>query len=311
MSKKIFITLGDPAGINPYLIVETLKSLDLTKEEFVVIGDKKILSSIEGFWDIYREIEFIDLDNAGLVEPGIASKDSGRAAVEYLEKAVGMIKDNPGSCLVTGPLSKEFVALNRPGFTGHTEFLAREFNSKKFAMMMVGKDLKVVFLTRHIALREILGNLNLEDIKDTLILSVDALKRMFGIKMPTIALCSCNPHAGINTYLDSEEELLKKALTQLGAEKEQARFIGPLPSDTLFRKALTSGYDLVVVFYHDQGMIPFKSFNFSGGVNLTLGLGFIRTSPVHGPAFELVNDPGQIDISSMREAVNLASRLRG
>jgi len=307
MGKRVIITMGDPAGVGAFIIAEALADLDLRRTSFTIVGDKNTLRKVKSYRRIEPFINLIDLKNAGGAKKGLASRDSGRAAFEYLDVALGLLKRDGGYSLVTGPVSKEAIRLVKRGFSGHTEFLANRFSVNNFAMMMVGQTLKVVFLTRHILIRNVSRELNLKDVRGTLELLICSLRDLFKIKSPKIALCSLNPHAGIDTYLDKEEMILVRAKNKL--KNSGAGFIGPYPSDTLFGQALKKGFDAVVVFYHDQGMIPFKSLEFSKGINLTLGLPFIRTSPAHGPAFSLVNKPYLIDYRPMKEAVKLALKL--
>ncbi len=310
MKPKIIITSGDPAGIGPYQIVQAISNLEESKYDFTIIGDRCIFEPLAGFERIRPGVEFINLDNTKGRIAKNASKYSGKAALEYIREATRILKNDTKAALVTAPLSKEAVRKNMPDFSGHTEFLAGQFSVKKFAMMMVGEKIKTVFLTRHILIRDIPKHLNLKNIYTTFKLSADALKYLFGIKQPRIGVCSLNPHAGVETYLADEDILLKEAIDKINSDVDDTKFAGPYPSDTLFRSLLYEEYDLVIAVYHDQGMIPFKSIEFSHGVNLTIGLPFIRTSPAHGPAFNLSGQPGLIDVNPMAAAIKLAARLQ-
>ncbi|MBN2120146.1 MAG: 4-hydroxythreonine-4-phosphate dehydrogenase PdxA [Candidatus Omnitrophica bacterium] len=308
MLKRLVITMGDPAGIGPFILVKSLLPLRLKNVEVVLLGDRKVLSGVPGFKRLEGRVTLVDLKNAGGIPRGQPGRGSGIAALEYLYRARDFLGDQKRSCLVTGPVSKEAIQLSKTDFTGHTEFLAKEFSVENFAMMMVGRILKIVFLTRHVNIRDVPKQLNLTKIKDTLKLTSDSLRFLFGLRTPKIALCSLNPHAGLDTYLEREEKNLLKAVKDL--KEKNTDFIGPYPADTLFKEALKGGFDAVVSFYHDQGMIPFKSFEFSSGVNLTLGLPFVRTSPAHGPAFNIVNKSNKIDPRSMTQAIKLALKLK-
>ena len=306
--KKIIITTGDPAGVGPYITVKSLLKVRLKNISVTVIGDKKLLSSVEGFSRLPSSIRFIDIPHINKIAPGIATRESGRASYEYLREALRLLRREKDSMLVTGPVSKEVVRMTRKGFIGHTEFLAQSFSVKDYAMMMVGRSFRIVFLTRHLKLRDVSGALSLSSIESTLRLLVHSLKNSFLAVSPVVGLCSCNPHAGIDTFLEKEERLLIKAVTRI--KDKGLSFVGPYPADTLFKEALKRKFDALVVFYHDQGMIPFKTLDFSTGVNLTIGLPFVRTSPAHGPAFNLVDKPHLIDSRSMKEAILLAARLK-
>lgn len=307
MKKNILITLGDPAGIGPYITVKSILSLGPQRTNFTIIGDSRTLKKIKNYGRIKSYVRLIDIQNAESLKSGCASYNSGKAAFGYLQKAVAVLRQQRRAALVTGPVSKEAIQLVKKDFKGHTEFLAKSFSVKKFAMMMVGRKLRLVFLTRHVLVRKISGVLGFEEIKNTLELTYHSLKELFKITQPRIGLCSLNPHAGIDTYVEKEEHLLLKAKNSLGQISKN--FLGPYPSDTLFNTEGKKIFDAIVVFYHDQGMIPFKSLEFSCGVNLTLGLPFIRTSPAHGPAFDLVGKKSAIDCRPMQEAIKLAARL--
>lgn len=306
--KKVIITAGDPAGISPFITVQAIREID-RNIKITLIGDKNVLKGIPGFSDIISRIDLIDLNNADNVRAGVPSGHSGRAAMEYLQKAVEILRRKKSSFLVTAPLSKEFVKENKKGFTGHTEFLARQFSVDKFAMMMAGKKYRIVFFTRHINIRDILSNLFPLEIDNTLRLSINSLKRLFNIESPKIAVCGCNPHAGVDTYLEKEEEIIHSAVKKIQKEYDKLDIIGPYPADTLFREYEREEFDLVIACYHDQGMIPFRLLDFTGGVNITLGLPFIRTSPAHGPAFDLMLSKSKIDHRPMKKAITLASEL--
>jgi 4-hydroxythreonine-4-phosphate dehydrogenase len=206
--------------------------------------------------------------------------------------------------LVTAPLSKEAARLVLPNFSGHSEYLADYFKAKNIAMMMVSNKLKTVLLTRHIPLREVPLSLNRRELLNTFSLVYFSLKTMFRIKNPKIAISSLNPHAGVNTFLDKEEKLIYKAVKDFKKE-----IYGPYPSDTIFTEDNLKKYDCVISLYHDQGMIAFKLLSLKEGVNLTLGLPIIRTSPAHGVAYDIMRQHKVPFSSSMAEAIKLAMRL--
>ena len=307
--KKILITSGDPAGIGPYLVVKTLTLLDLSKYPVTVIGSEAMLSKFTEFKQIASKIKLINVNLSEPVSAGIPSAVSGKAALKYIDKAIALLKEDKNCSLVTAPVSKEAIKKTVPDFSGHTEYLAEKFSVNHVAMLMKGQKLKVVFLTRHLLLRNVSENLSQEDIQKTLALTLNSLLDNFNITQPKIAVCSFNPHAGIDTFLDREEKIILQAVNNLNQQNQKDYFTGPYPSDTLFSKAVNHQFDLVAAVYHDQGMIPFKLFEFSRGVNLTLGLPFIRTSPAHGTAFDLVNQPQKIDCRSMQEAIITAGCL--
>lgn len=296
----IYITMGDPAGIGPYVLVEALSKIDLNGHDVQVIGNKNVLEKQHLFSTISNKVGLIHISNCSNVVAGISSPEAGKAAYEYLQKAIELLKTNPKASLVTAPVSKESIsqALGRK-FIGHTEYLANAFSVPETVMLMSGKLMRVVLLTRHIPIRDIDFFLNSDNIRFTVETVIKYLNSL-GIARPKIAFCSLNPHAGIETFLEKEEELIISAVKPI---EHLFKMIGPYPSDTLFSNS--KEYDLIVAVYHDQAMIPFKLLEFQTGVNVTLGLPFIRTSPAHGTAFNLVEETGKIDSSSMVHAIKM------
>ncbi|MBU2265826.1 MAG: 4-hydroxythreonine-4-phosphate dehydrogenase PdxA, partial [Candidatus Omnitrophica bacterium] len=202
------------------------------------------------------------------------------------------------------PLSKEAVQSIKKKFSGHTEYLQDHFRAAQVEMMMVSKQLKVVLLTRHTVLRKAGALINSKDVAKTLELVYTSLKQQFKIKKPRIVLASFNPHAGVDTFLEKEEKEIVS-----GISKFKGKTYGPYPADSLFTKDNLKLYDCVISTYHDQAMIPFKLLSMKDGINLTLGLPVIRTSPAHGPAFDLIRQDKKPFSSSMLEAIKLAVQL--
>ncbi len=302
---KILVTQGDPAGIGPYVVISALKKIDLKKNKIFLIGSQRHFEKTKGFSQIKNQVELIHIETPALC-PGTINARSGKSAFLYLQKAVEILRTDKETALVTAPVSKEAITAAGIPFLGHTEFLAQSFAVKKYAMLMVGKILTVLLLTRHIRLQNLTQTLNPREIKTALCLTIDFLRRTNGLLKPKIALCSVNPHAGINTYMGIEEKILLQATAHLS---RAMHLTGPLPSEGIFQNALRKIYDVVVCSYHDQGMIPFKMIEHKTGVNLTLGLPFVRTSPAHGTAPKLLKSPSQIDPSSMEHAIRLAIKL--
>ena len=307
--KKVLITAGDPAGIGPFITITALKDLLSKKIDFKIIGTESILGKIKGFSKIANKIELIEVKTkySGRIKKGYPNRYSGELAFQYLEVAVDFLKKEKGFSLVTAPVSKEAIKLIKPDFQGHTEYLAKKFKVKNFSMFMVGNKLRIAILTRHISLRKVPEALNYKDLYQNINLLFVNLKKLFKLKKVKIALCSLNPHAGINTFLEREEKLLVKVKKKF--KNKDLELVGPYPADTLFREALNRNFSAILALYHDQGMIPFKTLEFSQGVNLTLGLPFIRTSPAHGPAFDLVDKPNLINSQPMQKAIELALSL--
>jgi len=302
---KIYVTIGDPAGCGPEVAVRAIDKLN-DKSDICIVGDGAILSLLPVFKRIKNKVEFIDLNSrsAGNIKRGHPSKITGKLAVSYIDKTLELIKNDKSAALVTAPVSKEAVQKNIPGFKGHTEYLAEAFNCCCPVMMMCSEKLKIVLLTRHVPLGKVKESLLPSEIKSQIKIVHRSLKDDFKIKKPKIALASVNPHAGINTFMLEEENILKKALKSVDIEIE-----GPFPADTLFTPEKLKYYDCFLCSYHDQGMIPFKLLSFKTGVNLTCGLPVIRTSPAHGTAFDLMRVGKKPDCDSMYSAIKLVQRF--
>jgi len=307
MSKKrIVLSSGDPAGCGPFVCLEAIKKYGPRKVNFILVGDEKIFSKYSFFHTLRKKIDFIDLNTKGIkkVKLGFASKISGKASFNYIKKALEIIKVDKIRCFVTAPVSKEAIQLNFPSFVGHTEYLRDYFKSKKILMFMVSKKLRVALLTRHIPLNLVSKKLNKKYMSDAFSLVYKSLKRQFKIQRPRIAITSVNPHAGINTFLHNEERLIAKAI-----KSNKQKVYGPYPSDTLFTQKRIKEFDCIICAYHDQAMIPFKLLSMHEGINLTLGLPIVRTSPAHGVAYDLLRTKKKPFSSSMLEAIKLALKI--
>ncbi len=308
MNKKvnIGISIGDPSGIGPEVTVKALKRFKKPKDcEIFVFGDKAVLTK----YGSKNKFNLIDSKTIKKLwpKPGVLSKQSGLASLLYLKEAVRFLKKGVINCLVTAPVSKEAISLNNIKFRGHTEFLAEEFGVKKFVMMFISENLKVSLVTRHIALKEVSPALTKDNISTTISLTHYALRNYFKINNPRIAVLGLNPHASEDGLMGNEEgKIIKPAINKL--KKIKKNIYGPFPADTVFKRALNREFHAVVCMYHDQGLIPFKMLHFGEGVNLTVGLPFIRTSCVHGTAFDIAGK-GKADCRSMLRAIELAYQL--
>lgn len=298
--------MGDPAGCGPYISLKAIEEFKDKGVEFFVIGDRAILERIPIFKKLAKRLVIFDAKTKGIekIKPGLLSKLGGLASLNYLKVAVKLVDRERIKTLVTAPVSKEAIGMSLPTFRGHTELLAGYYKVKNFAMMMVSQNLKVVLLTRHIPLRDVAGKLRKKLVFDTLTLIYSFLKNTFKIKKPKIALASLNPHAGIHTFLEREEKIIRQAIKEF-----EEPVYGPYPADTLFLKDRITEYDCIICIYHDQAMIPFKLLSFKKGVNVTVGLPIVRTSPSHGVAFEVMRKKKEPFYSSMAEAIKLAYRL--
>jgi len=333
-NKLVVITGGDPAGIGPETILKSLLGSEFTKaftppfghkSPFtpIVVGDYGVFLKVskrlnqdisfvkpQEFSNInHGRINFIDLDNVSGkgFKFGIIDKSYGKASMEYLLCALKVLKKIKNSALVTAPINKE--SINRAGFKfpGHTEFLSDKTKSKAVTMMLVGGPLKVSLVTRHIGLSKVSQVLKKENIIKTTLDTNFVLKKFFKIKNPKIGIAALNPHGGEGGLFGKEDKLIiEPAVDYL--KKKIKKVTGPHPADSLFYKAYGGKLDAVVCMYHDQGLIPLKMIAFEKGVNLTIGLPFVRTSPDHGTGFDIAGK-GKASPSAMLEAIKLATKI--
>ncbi len=300
--KEIIVTSGDPAGCGPYIILKSISELKKTYADFFIIGDSCVYEAYPLYKKIRQRINFVDVKTVGIgsLKKGALSKLSGKASLNYLRAALDLSKKLKVKRIVTAPLSKEAVKLNLPGFCGHTEFFASHFKTSRFAMLMASPRINVAIITRHISLRDVSSSISRKNIVDTVSLVYDFLKKQRNRK-PKIAISAVNPHSGEKTFIGREERKILNAIKHL-----KFKIYGPYPADTLFIEANYKLYDCIICAYHDQAMIPFKLLSFRDGVNITLGLPIVRTSPVHGVAYDLINQKKNPDHFSMKAAINLA-----
>ena len=311
--------MGDPSGIGPEIIIKALGSSELYDlADFVVIGDSFVLNEVSKCQDF----ALIDLKNVAPKAFGFGKirAEYGRAAIEYLNQGLALIKSQKIDCLVTAPVNKKAVNLSGQGFAGHTEYIADFFGVKDFEMMLFNQKLKVSLVTRHLPLKEVAKGLNQERIFKTILNSARGLRSWFGIRNPKIAVCGLNPHASDNGTIGDEEKcLIAPAIAKAAQKRILVR--GPFPADTLFEKALSLKFDAstalsvnpersrridcIVAMYHDQGLIPLKLTGRSDVVNITLGLPFVRTSPGHGTALDIAGK-NKADPHSFIQAVKAA-----
>jgi len=306
----IGITMGDPGGIGPEVILKALTSPEIrAAANYVVIGSEKVLSNISDRV-LSDNISVLDLDNF-TVNNALSHKplpDSGKASVEYILKGLDLAINGKIDALVTAPISKEAIKLAGYNYAGHTELLKEKTSVENVVMFMVGKGLRVSFVTTHLAVNEISGAINQENVFSTIQITATGLKTFFGIDQPKIAVCGLNPHCGDGDRFGTEErDVIIPAIER--AQKMGINCHGPLSADTVFNKALNGEFDIVVVQFHDQGAIPIKMYAFDSGVNITLGIPVIRTSPTHGTAFDIAGK-GIADPGSMIEAIKTAVMMK-
>jgi 4-hydroxythreonine-4-phosphate dehydrogenase len=328
ISKKsksiIAITMGDPAGVGGEVALKALaRRMKSPSPNFCIFGDydylvrnmKKFkvripLVRLEKNADARRingKVGVVDLGGAKQAKWGKISASNGKAAVRYITEAARAALYGKVDAIVTAPISKEAIHSAGFSFPGHTELLAHLSKTKSFAMMMAGGPFKIVLQSIHVSLKESLKQIKQPLVWEKIALTRKILIEWFGIKKPRIAVAGVNPHAGENGAFGREEiQVLKPVIEK--TRRKGWNVTGPHPPDTLFYWASQGRFDAVLCMYHDQGLIPFKLAVFNTGVNVTLGLPFIRTSPDHGTAFEIAGK-NKADPSSMFYAMQLAETL--
>jgi len=311
------ITLGDPTGIGPEVVVKTLALRPTAR--VMVFGDVDVLEAAARYCgvalpagiNIQAVTQLSDIHRM----PGKPNDEAGRAQVAYLVAATQAALAGSVAGIVTAPLSKTWAGRAGFAFPGHTEYLAEACQVIDFAMMLAGPGLKVTVATSHIALRDVPATLTSESIARAIRLTVMALRDHFGVPEPRVAVAGLNPHAGEDGRFGDEEERLivpGMALAQLGLEASGHAFslAGPVVPDVVFRQAIEGRFDAVVAMYHDQGLIPVKLHDFDRTVNVTLGLPFVRTSPDHGTAYDVAGR-GIARPDSFLAALDMAAMMAG
>jgi 4-hydroxythreonine-4-phosphate dehydrogenase len=306
---RIGLTIGDPAGIGPVI---ALKAIKLLKQQaaFTVIGDGRVLTQAARLGKIdLPSFECIDLNNAWdkKFKFGSPSAQSGMASLGYLDTALKLLKNSEIDCLVTCPVSKEAINLAGVKFCGHTEYLARRTNSRQIVMMLVNDKIRFSLLTRHLPLNDVCRNLKPEAVKRDLLSTVFGLKELFLIEKPRLVVCGINPHASDNGVIGTEEgKVLLPVIKSLNRKFGSSVITGPLSADVAICQAASGKFDCAIAAYHDQALIALKLTGFDRGVNITLGLPFVRTSPLHGTAFDIAEKPVLANPASLVSAIQLA-----
>ncbi|WGL27312.1 D-threonate 4-phosphate dehydrogenase [Pectobacterium brasiliense] len=325
MSKIIAVTMGDPAGIGPEIIIKSLAEGELSGASAVVVGcvqtmrrilalnivpavELKIIDKPADAVFALGVINMIDepLEDPQALKPGIVQAQAGDLAYRCIKKATELAMAGEVHAIATAPLNKE--ALHSAGhlYPGHTELLAKLTNSRDYAMVLYTDKLKVIHVSTHISLRKFLDTLN-RDRVETVIDMADVFLKRVGFTHPRIAVAGVNPHAGENGLFGDEE--IKIVSPSVEAMKAKGIDVyGPCPPDTVYLQAYEGQYDMVVAMYHDQGHIPLKLLGFYDGVNITAGLPFIRTSADHGTAFDIAWT-GKAKSESMAISIQLAMQL--
>ena len=315
----IVITSGDPSGIGPEIVQKAwicLKQNPLN--EFFWIGDPRHLPDSSIPW---QQIEHPDQASkvfgdalpilihkfAHPIKVGQHQPENAADIIKVIKRAVSLVKTNKAKALCTSPINKNVLmsGANFP-YTGHTEFLANLDAIDNPVMMLACSKLKVVPLTTHIPLKDVPDRISKKLLTETIKITNAAMKEKFGISEPILAISGLNPHAGENGQLgDEEEKIIIPVIRDL---EGKINIIGPLSADTMFHPDARAKYDVAITMYHDQALVPLKTIGFDEGVNITLGLSFIRTSPDHGTAFDLAGQNAANETSTVN-AIKMAASL--
>lgn len=320
----IGITMGDPIGIGPEIIVKTLSERHIHQicrplvfgDPHVMVQAAQLLESTLAINNIlstdqatYKEdiINVYHISNltGNFNSLSTPTKETGTAMQNYILSAIRMAMQKQIEGIATCPITKTAMKLAGSKFHGHTELLAHHTQTTDYSMMLAGKRLKVVLVTIHIPLNQVSKSINIDNIFRTISMTHNSLKSRFGIPTPRIAVAGLNPHSGEDAMFgDEESRIIEPAVKQACDNGFCVK--GPLPPDTVFYHAVNQQFDAVVCMYHDQGLIPFKLVHFKDGVNTTLGLPIIRTSVDHGTAYDIAWK-GIADHTSLMEALKMAA----
>lgn len=324
----IAVTMGDPAGIGPEVVVKALADSRVRAAcRPVVFGDLAALReaarrlNLPADWQTARRPALrpsppdaspavLDLGGCppGLLFAAKPTREGGAASLRYIEHALAAVREGHAAALVTAPIHKQAIAMAGSPFAGHTDLLAHLLAVEHPVMMLAGGPLRVALVTHHIALADVPDALSTDAIIATARIVDASLRRFFAIAQPRLAVCGLNPHASDGSRFGTEElRLIEPAVVQLRRAAINAR--GPIPPDTCFHRAVHGReFDAVICMYHDQGLIPLKLLAFDSGVNVTLGLPIIRTSVDHGTAYDIAGR-GSASPNSLIAAILLAASM--
>ncbi|MDF7809518.1 4-hydroxythreonine-4-phosphate dehydrogenase PdxA [Pontiellaceae bacterium B12219] len=307
--KHIGITIGDVNGIGPEVALKAIHTEPWPSDvEFIILGSEAVVREQAESMGIpvSKQIHFQSLEMPVKWIPGTIAVDASRHAEEAIRTAVEQCLSGELDAMVTAPICKEGMHKAGIMIPGHTEYLAELTTTEKFGMMLMGGGLRVMLVTRHLPISKVPAALNVETIVEHIQLTGEALK-LFGIETGKIGVCGLNPHAGDGGVIGREEiEIINPAIEI--ARKKGFNVTDAIPADTIFYEALRGDYAAVVAMYHDQGLGPLKMIGFDEGINVTLGLPIIRTSPDHGTAFGIAGK-NEASPKSMKNAINLTIEM--
>ncbi|WP_298906811.1 4-hydroxythreonine-4-phosphate dehydrogenase PdxA [uncultured Aliiroseovarius sp.] len=311
----VALTMGEPAGVGPEIAAKAFAGLK-DKVPFFLIGDPRHLPEGIAFTQIDHPAEAHSAEALPVLPhdfhtprvPGVAQAEHAQAVIDVIARAVELTQTGEALAVCTNPINKKALK-DGAGFPfpGHTEYLSHLAGDADVVMMLACDELRVVPATIHIALSEVPAALTRETLEQVIRTTHASLIRDFGHAAPRIAVAGLNPHAGEGGAMGMEEiNMITPLLNDLRAEGFDLR--GPLPADTMFHASARAGYDAAVCMYHDQALIPIKTIDFAGGVNVTLGLPFVRTSPDHGTAYDIAGT-GAADATSLINALRMAHQM--
>ena len=313
----VALTCGEPAGIGPELAVQARTILG-NSLPFVWIGDTRHLPTSAPFTEIASpsDAASVDADRlpvlphafAAASVPGQPDPANAQGVIDVIARGVDLVRSGAACALCTAPIHKQALQ-DGAGFAhpGHTEYLAALAGADHVVMMLASDMLRVVPATIHIPLKDVPEALDADDLRQTIRITHEALMRDFGIATPRIVVAGLNPHAGEGGKIGTEDrDVIAPVIKAL--QDEGMEIAGPLSADTMFHAAARARYDAAIAMYHDQALIPIKTLDFDMGVNVTLGLPFVRTSPDHGTAFDIAGQ-GKANPTSLIEALKLAARM--
>ena len=316
MANRIAITLGDVTGVGPEVTLKALAA-ELPRDDcsYVVFGDAHRLRELDARLALGVKLESprVEIQNTVILPPALApgAPEAAGAALAWLRAAAAECLVKKADALVTAPVNKEAILRTGEKFIGQTELFSEVAGAKRTSMMLLGADdherwLRVALATTHVPIKDVAAQLTEQKIFDAIINAAQACR---DLRLPRarIGVCGLNPHAGEGGQLGAEELIVIEPAV-LGAKKQNIDVHGPFSADTLFYQVFRGEYDAVVAMYHDQGLVPLKMIGFERGVNWTLGLPFIRTSPDHGTAYDIAGK-GVADPGSMIAALRLAKQL--
>jgi 4-hydroxythreonine-4-phosphate dehydrogenase len=312
----VLISMGEPAGIGPEVAVKAWAALQgrVGRRALHLLGSRKVFENAASICEIDTRAfgnSLVETSGALDAPPGKPSPKNAEAVTGAIEEGVKRVLRGDAAALVTAPIHKAVLTEAGFGFPGHTEFLASLSGTKRAVMMLASDEidppLRVVSFSVHIPLKEAVSCLDADAIVETAMITLAGLKRDFAIAAPRLAMAGLNPHAGEDGTMGREDaDIVGPAAGYLRATGHDVR--GPLPADTLFHEEARKNYDAVLCMYHDQALIPIKTLAFWSGVNVTLGLPIVRTSPDHGTALDIAGK-GVADSRSMVAAIRMAAEI--